>query len=298
MHSGGAPPKRKAIGSMLERQAMNVLSLDEASAEQLDAAAEANMVTHMSWVQQRTPGMRVEADDQLTVIDSGLPTDTFNFVCRARLNDDSIGERIARAAAYFHTAQRPFSWWVGPADRPRHLGQALLAAGFAAAESELAMAADLNALNSTELAPRGLRIERVRTAQQMHDFAAINAANWTPPDQAVMRFYERAAPLLLAPDSLLWLYLGYLGEEAVATAELTIGGGVAGLYNICTREAHRRRGIGSALTLRPLLDARAAGLKAAILQAAPDGQGVYARLGFRATGRFTEYQLPAGQAQT
>jgi hypothetical protein len=66
---------------------MAILSLDDSSPEQLNVAAEANMVTHMSWLQQRTAGMQVLADDQLILVDSGLPTDTFNIVCRARLRD-------------------------------------------------------------------------------------------------------------------------------------------------------------------------------------------------------------------
>lgn len=270
---------------------MNVLSLDDTTAERLDTAAEANLVTHMSWVQKRTPGMRVYEDEQLTVVDSGLATDTFNFVGRARLANDSLRERINRVARHFNTVRRPFSWWVGARDRPPDLAQALLEAGFEAAESELAMAADLNALHITDLAPYGLRIERVRTAKQIHDFAAINAANWVPPDQAVIRFYEAAAPALVAPEAPIRLYVGYLGEEPVSTAELTVSGGVAGLYSISTLEAHRRRGIGSALTLRALLDAREMTLRTAVLQAAVDGLGVYTRLGFRATGQFTEYKL-------
>ncbi len=91
----------------------------------------------------------------------------------------------------------------------------------------------------------------------------------------------------------MWLYVGYLDGEPVATAELTVSGGVAGLYNISTLEVHRHKGIGSALTLRPRLDAMVKGFKMGILQAAADGLGVYTRLGFRAAGRFTEYQLPA-----
>jgi hypothetical protein len=46
------------------------------------------------------------------------------------------------------------------------------------------------------------------------------------------------------------------------------------------------------MTLRPLVDARAAGYHTAVLQAAPDGVGVYARLGFAPTGRYTEYKPP------
>lgn len=252
------------------------------------------MVVHMSWVQERTAGMRVEAGADLVVVDSGLPSDTFNFVCRARLHSETMRARIEEVIAYFAAARRPFSWWVGPADQPVTLGPMLQEMGLVAAESEVAMAAELSALNPTDLAPHGLRIERASTEQHLRDFAAITAANWMPPDAAVFHFYERAVPALLAPEAPLWLYVGYLDDEPVAASELTVGGGVAGLYNISTRATHRRKGFGSALTLRPLLDARARGLKSGILQAAADGVGVYTRLGFRAVGHFTEYQpVPA-----
>jgi len=276
-----------------ELHVMKVLSLADATAEQLDAADEANKVTHMSWVQQRTAGMQVYRDDQLIVIDSGLPTDTFNVVCRARLANDSLRERIAQVVTHFNTFQRPFSWWIGPADRPDSLGQALLEAGFVAAGSEPGMAADLNALHTTDLTPLGLRIERARTRKQVHDFATVLAALGTPPDLTVVCFYEAATSVLLAHDSPIWLYVGYLGEEPVSSAELTVSGGVVGVYSVAALVAHRRKGIGTAMTLRPLLDARAKGFRTAVLQASADGEGIHTRLGFRATGRFTEYQLPA-----
>ena len=65
---------------------------------------------------------------------------------------------------------------------------------------------------------------------------------------------------------------------------------MVGLYNIATLAAHRRRGYGSALTLAPLLEARRVGVSTAVLQAAPDGVGVYRRIGFEAFGEITEYK--------
>lgn len=259
------------------------------------AAADENLITHMTWVQARLPGGNVEADEELVLSDSGLACDTFNFVCRARLPWQRVRARIGRVVEYFGSVSRPFSWWVGPTDRPEGLGAALLEAGFVTAESEVAMAADLRRLKPAELSPHGLRVERVTSAGQVGDFAVINAANWSPPDSAVLRFYEMATRFLLQPDCPLRLYVGYLGLEAVATAELTVCDGAVGLYNISTLATRRRMGFGSALTLRPLLDARAEGHRKAVLQASPDGQGVYARLGFRETGRYTEYQLPRGR---
>jgi GNAT superfamily N-acetyltransferase len=261
----------------------------DAAADAAADAAEANLVVHIRWVQERAPGMRVDDTPDLLVVDSGLPSDTFNFAARARLDPARLDARIAEVRDRFRTAGRPFSWWMGAADRPARLGEALRRAGFEAAESEVAMAADLDALVEPPV-PAGLRVERARTPAQLDDFAAVLAANWSPPDPSVARFYAAAAPYLLASGSPLRLYVGYLDDEPVASAELTVGGGVVGLYNIATIERRRGRGIGSAITAHPLLDARAEGHRTGILQASADGLNVYARLGFRPTGHYTEYK--------
>ena len=256
----------------------------------LAAAADANLATHFTWVQQQTAGMRVHQSESLVLSDSGLPCDTFNAVCRARLERDAAASAIREATDWFAERSRPFSWWVGPGDRPADLGQQLEQAGLEPAESELAMAVDLDALPGIDLAPNGLSIRRVNSPEQLREYARINAANWSPPDLLVVEFYARAAPVILDPASPLWLYLGYVEGVAVSTAELTVGGGVVGLYGISTLAAYRRRGYGSALTARPLQDAREAGQHIAILQAAPDGVGVYRRLGFQEFGRIREYK--------
>ena len=258
----------------------------------LAEAADANLVVHAGWAHRRTPGMRVLDDAALVLVDSGMPCDTFNLVCRARLTDDTAPARVRDAVAYFATVGRPFSWWVGPADQPAGLGALLEGAGLVRAEGEVAMAADLGSLRPGEPTPRGLAVRRVRTHSELADFARVNAANWAPPDVDVLVFYDRAAPALLADDSPLRFYVGYVDGHPVATAELAEGGGVVGLYNVATLEGYRRRGFGSALTLRALLDALARGHRAAVLQAAADGVGVYARVGFRPFGEVVEYKPP------
>ena len=259
----------------------------------LAAAADANLVAHVSWVQQRTPGMRVIDEPDLVLVDSGLPCDSFNIVCRARLEPEVARERVRDAVGYFHGVGRPFTWWLGPADRLPELGEILLAAGLELAETEVAMAADLAALPAGDLSPGGLQIQRVGTDGQLQDFARIIGANQTPPDPEVLRFYELAAPALLSGDSALWLYVGYLEDVPVATAELTLGGGVVGLYNLSTLPAYRRRGFGTGLTLQALLDGRKQGYRTAILQASAEGVGLYTRLGFEPFGQITEYKPPA-----
>lgn len=234
--------------------------------------------------------MRAVIAGDLVLTDSGLPCDTFNAVCHARLPPEVADDRIEAAVNHFKQATRPFSWWYSPGDTPADLGVRLQAAGLHAAESELAMAADLEQMMLDTTLPPDFTIRRVRSLSELLDFARVMAANWTPPDEHVIRFYEQAAPLLLAVDSPLWFYVGYTGERAVASAEAAAADNTVGLYSICTLSDYRRRGYGAAMTVRPLVDARRAGIQTAILQASDEGARIYRRVGFQAFGQITEYK--------
>ena len=88
-------------------------------------------------------------------------------------------------------------------------------------------------------------------------------------------------PISPAERSSLALYLGWLDGEAVASSLLVPGAGVAGIYCVATLPAARRRGIGSALALRALLEGRARGYRAGVLAAEEAGVGLYRRLGLQ-----------------
>jgi ribosomal protein S18 acetylase RimI-like enzyme len=84
-------------------------------------------------------------------------------------------------------------------------------------------------------------------------------------------------------------YLGVLDDKPVATSLLYPGGGVAGIYNVATLPEARRQGIGSALTVAPLLQAHTWGYRIGTLQSTPMGLNLYRRLGFREYCRFQVY---------
>ncbi len=255
----------------------------------LAAAADENLAAHFTWVQGRTRGMRASVGEDLVLTECGMSCDTFNAVCRSRLAPAEASARIREAIAWF--AGRPFSWWVGPADTPGDLVRGCPTRASRPPESEVAMAADLSRLAAVETVAGRPRHPSGRHAEaRSPNTRAINAANWAPPDRLLVRFYELAAPVLLARASPLRMYVGYADGEAVATCELTVAGGVAGLYGISTLAAHRHRGYGSALTGHALLEARRDGISRAVLQASADGLGVYERIGFEKFGQITEYK--------
>jgi hypothetical protein len=75
-------------------------------------------VVHVTWALERTGGMMSRVRDDLVIADSGLPCDPFNFVCRARLEEAAARGAAIEAVTHFANVGRPFSWWIGPADRP------------------------------------------------------------------------------------------------------------------------------------------------------------------------------------
>lgn len=254
----------------------------------LRGAAARNLAIHCTWVQGRAPGMRALVTPGLAQGDSGLDTDTFNVVCAARLEAAGAAAAVASATAWY--GDRPFSWWLSPGDGPSELPDLLAGAGLTQAESEVAMACALSDLAEPGPRPGGLTIRRVRTPSDLGAFAGLLASLAEPPEALIPAFYRAAESLLLSEACPLRLYLGILDGRPVATAEATVAGGVAGLYNVSTLSGERRRGIGTAMTVAPLLDAREEGVSHAVLQAAADGVGVYERVGFTRSGTVREFK--------
>lgn len=274
------------------------IRLAATSRQRLLDAADANLVLHKGWIAERIAGMEVVAADGLTLVDTGLPLENFNVALRARLDTAEAERRIAAVVERFRGAGLPFTWWVGDHDRPPGLAEHLRAAGLRAEDVPAVMALELDGdgpwLDGADTDPPELRVEVVRDETALRHFAEVTAATWTPGDDTVLRYYAAGAPALLAPGAALRLYVGYAESEPVATAELAVGPDLVGIYNIATHPSHQRRGYGSTLTRRPLLDARAEGFHTAVLQATPEGERIYRRLGFRTVGRYTVFGGPTG----
>jgi ribosomal protein S18 acetylase RimI-like enzyme len=252
---------------------------------------EENLAGHVSFLQRKLDGMVVDDRSGLMLVDSGIPSDTFNKILAARLDESSADGRIEEALSYFRERGRPFTFWVGPCSRPLDLETRLREKGLRAAERELGMSIELDRLPARIETPPGASIRRVRSREDLHAFLSVLSSLQDPPDVHVIAFFERGAGILLDESCPMRFYVAYVDFEPAAVSELFLGGGVAGVHMVATSDRFRRRGLGMALTWTALEEGRRTGMAIGVLQASEEGQPLYERLGFEPCGRFVEYAL-------
>ncbi|GCE15617.1 GNAT family N-acetyltransferase [Tengunoibacter tsumagoiensis] len=223
----------------------------------------------------------------------GAPISYHNCVVRATLTAETVDEAILASVQCFQAHKVPGSWHVGPSMRPAHLGERLVAHGFTPGGSELGMAVDLQTIPEQVSIPTGFVIERVHDEQELWVWKQTLGmgfgegeieANW------VGEMYQKAG---LSDQEAWHHYLGRWNSEPVATASLFLGAGVAGIYFVWTLPPARRQGIGAAITLAALQDARRLGYRLGILGSSSMGYAVYQRLGFREYCRIEMYEWPS-----
>lgn len=220
----------------------------------------------------------------------GLHAAGWNRVPRAQLAPETVDERVAWVIARARALGVPFLWDIGPSMRPLDLGGHLLRHGFSDEGEEPAMGVALANLPETLPLHDGVTIERVSDRAAQEQWVRTSCEGFGMPPSAVEPEVAAMAHDSLGDDAAAHYYLARLHGEPVATSALTLAAGVAGIFAVSTLEAARGRGIGTAVTLAPLLDARSRGYCVVVLQASEMGYPVYARMGFSEQFRYRMYR--------
>lgn len=252
---------------------------------------EENLTAHLSYLVGRHPGALVRDGKDALLVDSGLHSDTFNKIARARVPREKAGQLVRECLEHFRSVGRPFAWWLGPESGLGTLEAHLAAAGLAPVEEETGMALRLSALPQEEGPLSGLSFASLKHEDDALAFAAVIAANWEPPDAEILRFYRAVVPSLLDRKGPFRGWLALLDGRPVAAVEIFSTQEVAGVYSVSTLPGYRRRGIATRLLRAALARSRSEGAELAVLQAASGALKLYKRLGFEETGRFEEWSL-------
>ena len=262
--------------------------LQDFSTPALVTAIKANAVEWRRYLGS-SPKAEFYDSPELTWLLTGIPTPSLNAVMLAQVEPGNVDAIIERALAHFSSrGVTTFSWWIGPGTQPEDLKQHLTDHGLAYRDGAPGMAVDLLQLNESVPTPVGLAIEPVKDTEALKAWVYASIIGFGLPETYVDTWFDLFVGLGF--DLPLCNYLGILNGKPVATSQLFLGAGVAGIYVVATIPDARRQGIGAAITLAPLRDALAMGFRVGILHSSPMALGVYRKLGFWEYCRMSHYQ--------
>jgi GNAT superfamily N-acetyltransferase len=149
------------------------------------------------------------------------------------------------------------------------------------------MAADLTMIREDLPATDQLKVMCVDDQETLRKWIHIASIGFHVPPEFEDTWHEFFAESACA--SPFRTYLAFLNGRPVATSQLFTSAGVAGIYNVTCLPEARRQGVGTAVVLAPLIEAREMGYRVGILQASSMGYNVYRRIGFQDFGKLSLY---------
>jgi GNAT superfamily N-acetyltransferase len=219
---------------------------------------------------------------------SGVPDPFMNVVLCTQLPPEGAGEIIDEALTHFRSMDvKRLSWWA-ETDTPRtDLDKQLLTHSLIFKEGGTGMAADLMALHEDLSIPAGLRIIPVEDRATLKQWIHVTSIGFGIPEYGERQFFELFANLNF--ELPVRSYLALLDGQPMGTSQFFLSAGVAGIYNVTCLPEARHQGIGAAITLTALVEARKLGYRISILQASHLGLPVYRKLGFQEYGKLNFY---------
>jgi GNAT superfamily N-acetyltransferase len=237
----------------------------------------------------RSPNVELSIGRYLTWLMTNLPDHFMNLVVCTKLPPDCADELIENTLAHFRSMNiRKLSWLAHDGVPSVEINRVLLGHGLTFKESfATEMAVDLSVLPEELPAHPGLRIVPVVDGNALRQWIHVASIGFRISEKFEKVWYDFFVDTVF--DGQFQTYLALLNGKPVGTSQLFLSEGVAGIYNVTCIPEVRGQGIGSAITLAPLLKARELGYRIGILQASQRGYGVYRRLGFQDFGELSLY---------
>ncbi|MGB2694523.1 MAG: GNAT family N-acetyltransferase [Dehalococcoidia bacterium] len=265
--------------------------LTDRSPRALVDAIEAAVVDYWRACCSYVPGAKFHASEEISWYRTGIAVAPWlNGVLRAQLAPDDAASKVDETLAMFAERHLPILWSVSPSSSPPDVPALLQARGLEQVDPLVGMAIDLPAIADDAPPHAGFSIERVRDLAGLQRWAVAYIGGFGMAEAAGCAMFDIYTAAGFADDVPFRHYVGMLNGAPVASSTLFLGNGVAGVWHVSTAQAARRLGIGAAMTLAPLRDARALGYQVGTLYASAMGAGVYRRLGFEEYTSMVQYQ--------
>ena len=256
--------------------------------ESVKSAIQANWEAYHYCLAQ-SPNVELSIGRYLTWLMTDLPDHFMNLVVCHQLPSEGVDELIESTLARFRAMNiKKLSWLAHECVPFAQINGTLLAHGLTFSGSfATEMAIDLSSLADDLPINPGLRIVPIDDEGMLKQWIHIASVGFKINEQFEQAWYDFFAEAIF--EERFHTYLALLDGKPVGTSQLFISEGVAGIYNVTCLPKARGQGIGSAVTLAPLLQARELGYQIGVLQASSKGYNVYRRLGFQDFGKLSLY---------
>jgi ribosomal protein S18 acetylase RimI-like enzyme len=263
--------------------------LTEISArESVKSAIKANWEAY-HYCLARSPNVELSIGRYLTWLMTNLPDHFMNLVVCHQLPHEGVDDLVENALSHFRSLNiRKLSWLTNAEMSPSRINKLLLAHGLKFRDSfATEMAVDLSLVPDDLPTHPDLRIVTVDDEATLKQWIRVASIGFRIGEKFEKVWYDFFVDAIF--DAKFQTYLALWDGKPVGTSQLFLSEGAAGIYNVtCIPEA-RGQGIGSAITLAPLLETRQRGYQIGILQASQEGYNVYRRLGFQDYGKLSVY---------
>ena len=233
----------------------------------------------------RWPDMELHEDKNRIMLFTQHKFPFFNNIFCARIETDEIHDSIEEALSPFKEQNVPMLWWTGPTTKPPNLGEYLLSYGFEHVFEAPSMAVDLITLKDAPPALADLTIEEILDKKALKTWCDIMTFVYDFPDFALEPWFDILASLGIGSEKPFRHFLARAEGKPVATASVFFGAGLAGLSSVATLPEYRKHGIGTAITLKPLLEARSMGYRIGALFSSEMALEMYKGIGFKEYAR-------------
>jgi GNAT superfamily N-acetyltransferase len=237
----------------------------------------------------QSPNVELSVGRYLTWLMTNLPDHFMNLVVCSQLPAEGVDDLVEGTLARFRSMNiRKLSWLTHEGVPSAEIDKVLPAHGLTFRdEFATEMAVDLSLLPDGLPTHAGLRIVAVDGEHVLKQWIHVASIGFRVDEHFEKVWFDFFADAI--SDRRFQTYLALLDGKPVATSQLFLSEGVAGIYNVSCIPDARGQGIGSAVTLAPLLEARQLGYRIGILQASKAGYNAYRRLGFQDYGKLSVY---------
>ncbi len=205
---------------------------------------------------------------------SGFPQSNANGVICDNIDIKNQDEMVGKAITFFEEKKVPWCWLTGSVSVHKEFYTYLQSKGFKL-KIEPGMAMELKNIEKKETINEKISIIKGETLEHVDLAWKVSLSAWGFPRELSEPFWKKNLN-----DTNRYFFIAILDDIPVGISEVFYYKGVAGLYFVGVNEDARGKGIGTAITLAPLHDAKDRRYEWAVLHSSQMGFNMYKRIGF------------------